>query len=120
MKKQITLNGNDLRRLVTYTVKKVLKEAYYPKTKYQGSYGQNGLAYYGLTPTQLEVAKDIVNNNKRAVDNCQIRYANELAWEWMRTSDDEEEKHFIKRCMDEGLEIYEFLDGWQTVGLIAF
>jgi hypothetical protein len=54
------------------------------------------------------------------VGNCQIRYANELAKEWMQTSEDEEEKLFIKRCMDEGLEIYEFLDGWQTVGLIAF
>ena len=78
------------------------------------------LRTYGLNPSQQRMAEEIALRNKRTVNNCEIRYANEYAREWMQTSEDERERRFITQCLRDGLDIYEFLDGWQTIGLVAF
>ena len=78
------------------------------------------LRTYGLNPSQQRMAEEIALRNKRTVNNCEIRYANEYAREWMQTSEDKRERRFITQCLRDVLDIYEFLDGWQTIGLVAF
>ena len=52
------------------------------------------LRTYGLNPSQQRMAEEIALRNKRTVNNCEIRYANEYAREWMQTSEDERERRF--------------------------
>ena len=106
------INENELNRLVEMAVRRLQRESreeHPPR-----------LRTYGLSPNQERVAEEIALRNKRTVNNCEIRYANEYAREWMQTAEDEGERRFIRQCFNDGLDIYEFLDGWQTIGLVAF
>ena len=106
------INENELNRLVERAVRRLQRESREEQAP--------RLRTYGLSPNQERVAEEITLRNKRTVNNCEIRYANEYAREWMQTSEDEGERRFISQCLNDGLDIYEFLDGWQTIGLVAF
>ena len=106
------INESELYRLVEIAVRRLQRESREEQAP--------RLRTYGLSPNQERVAEEIALRNKRTVNNCEIRYANEYAREWMQTSEDEGERRFIRQCLNDGLDIYEFLDGWQTIGLVAF
>ena len=110
MNRVIRLNENYLRRIVNNTVRKVLRE----------SLSTVHVRTYGLNPREENAAREIVLQNKRVVGSYQIRSAHEYAKEWMQHSEDKGERHFIRQCLQDGLDIYELVDGWQSVGLVGF